>query len=231
MQTLHLEIAGKSTRVALYTLPRARPRSEPVQRTLTGPIGSRRLISGIRKSPADLSFDALRDSDPELDLAVAGTAIETDSVSTAYFERDAPEAGPVGDFKDVDIVYDALGVEKARRPHLKRSSNLDDLHPVKLTKRIPLAEALSNFVIKSTLQVAHVDGLTFDFLHTLARDLASKQEVAVLGAGAKGNLPLVLREGGSPYRAFLAGEVESAERYTLLLLISDQELKLPEARA
>lgn len=230
MLTLHLEYGGKSTRVSLYGLPRAQPRPEPVSRTSRGEIASRRIISGIRKAPANLSFDALRDGDPELDLQLAGMAIEPDSATTAYFDRSAPEQGPVGDFQDIDIVFDASGAEKARRPHLKRSSNLDDLHPVKVTKRLPLSEALSSFVIKSTLQVAHVDGLTFEFLQGIARDLASKQEVAVLGAGAKGNMPLVLREGGTPYRAFLAGQVEANDRYQLLLLVSDQELKQPEPR-
>ncbi|MBL8242817.1 MAG: hypothetical protein JNL89_01440, partial [Rhodanobacteraceae bacterium] len=73
----------------------------------------------------------------------------------------------------------------------------------------------------------HVDGLTFEFLRDLARDLAQKGEVAVLGAGPKGNLPLVIREAGSAYRAFLHGEVDG-DRYKLLLLLSDQELKLPD---
>jgi hypothetical protein len=60
--------------------------------------------------------------------------------------------------------------------------------------------------------------------------LAERSEVALLGAGPKGNLPLVLREHGSAYRAFLYGEVDQAGRYKLLLLLSDQELKLPEPK-
>ncbi len=87
---------------------------------------------------------------------------------------------------------------------------------------------LAAFAFKQTLQVAHVDGLTFEFLRDLARDLAQKNEVAIVGAGPKGNLPLVTREAGTAYRAFLHGEVDGTDRYKFLLLLSDQELKLPD---
>ena len=137
---------------------------------------------------------------------------------------------PIGDFADIDIVFGPDGEEKTRRPHLVRRPNLDELHPVKLGKRMPMAEALTGFAFKQMLQLAHTDGLSFEFLRDLAADLAQKQEVALLGAGPKGNLPLVLREHGSAYRAFLYGEVDDAGRYQLLLLLSDQELKLPAAK-
>ena len=58
--------------------------------------------------------------------------------------------------------------------------------------------------------------------------------MALVGAGPKGVGPLVLRDGGTPFRAFLYGEVEgngAQARYRLLLLLSDQELKRPAAPA
>ena len=58
--------------------------------------------------------------------------------------------------------------------------------------------------------------------------------MALLGAGPKGAAPLVLRDGGTPFRAFLYGEVEGSgkhARYRLLLLLSDQELKRPATPA
>lgn len=229
--TLHLEYAGRSARVALHGLPSARPKLNVRNATKTGEVGSRRLITGIRRDAKGLDFAALRDGDPELDLELAGQELDADSTSPAWFDPAAPEPRPIGDFADVDIVYDAFGVEKARRPHLVRHSNLNELHPVKLGKRLPAAEALTGFAYKQMLQLAHVDGLTFEFLRELARELAGKQEVAVLGAGPKGNAPLVLREAGSAYRAFLHGEIDAQGRYQLLLLLSDQELKLPEKPA
>jgi len=64
--------------------------------------------------------------------------------------------------------------------------------------------------------------------------LHEKQEVALLGAGPKGNQPLVVRDKGNPYRGFLYGEIGSGaqkDQYKLLLLLSDQELKRPASTA
>jgi len=73
----------------------------------------------------------------------------------------------------------------------------------------------------------HEDGLGHNFLQGLAEKLEKEKSVAVLGAGQKGNQPLVLRECGSPYRAFLFGESGKDGTYRLLILLSNQELKLP----
>lgn len=226
--TLHLEYAGRSARVALHGLPTASPRVDISSRTRCGEVQSRRLINGIRRKLPDLSYDALLDGDPELDLELAGEELAPDSTTPAWYDPNAADPKPIGDFADIDVVYDAKGQEKARRPHLVRHSNLNELHPIKLGKRLPALEALTGFAYKQSLQVAHVDGLTYEFLRELARDLAQKGEVAVLGGGPKGNQPLVLREAGSAYRAFLYGEVDAEGRYKLLLLLSDQELKRPD---
>ena len=76
--------------------------------------------------------------------------------------------------------------------------------------------------------------MTFDFLHGLAKSLQDSRSLALLGAGLKGAGPLVLRDGGTPFRAFLYGEAEGSgeeARYRLLLLLSDQELKRPTVSA
>ena len=210
---LHLEHSARSARVALHGLPLERPRQKTQNATAVGPVSTWRVVTGARKSDPSIGYDDLLEGDPEIDLALAGTEVDSDSATPAWFDPSAAEPRPIGDFADVDIVYDATGAEKTRRPHLVRRPNLNELHPVKVGKRLPIADALT-------------DGLTFEFLHDLAKDLADKGEVALLGAGPKGNLPLVLREHGTAYRAFLYGEVAEG-RYKLLLL-SDQELKLPE---
>jgi hypothetical protein len=229
MLDFHLELNGKSARVGLHGLPVAKPKVTIKYATGAGEISSRRMASGIRKT-AVVSFDSLRDGDPELDLGLAGMRIDADDTTPAYFDASADQPQPIGDFNDVDIVFDASGSEKARRPHLKRTANLNDVHPIKVTKRISQTEALSSFAPKQSLQVVHVDGLSFDFLRDFALDLIAKNEAAILGAGPKGNLPIVLRNHGTPYRGFLVALSANAEAYQLLLLLSDQELKLPEAK-
>lgn len=228
--TLHLEHGSRSARLSLLGLPTSKPRPKPVTRTPFGEIRSWRIANGVRKGAEGIDFAALRDGDPELDVELAGLEIDSDDCSPAWFDPNAAEPAPIGDFADVDIVFDASGSEKQRRPHLIRRPNLNELHPVKLGKRLPATEALTGFAYKQVLQLAHTDGLSFEFLRELARELAERKEVALLGAGPKGNLPLVLREHGSAYRAFLYGEVDGAGRYKLLLLLSDQELKLPEPK-
>lgn len=227
MLNLHLDVNGKSAHVGLHGLPAARPRRKTELRLPNGAaVVTARIAKGL-SGVVPTSIEAMRDADPELDLATAGTVFEAESLTPAWYDPANP-GKPVADFQMVDVIYDATGAEKTRRPHLVRTPNLDELHPVKLGKRLAVAEALSQFVIKQTLQLAHTDGLTFEFLKSIATELASKGEVAILGGGPKGNLPLVIRHGGSPYRAMLYGEIHPDGRYKLLLLLSDQELKLPE---
>jgi hypothetical protein len=227
MLNLHLDFNGKSAHVGLHGLPTARPRRKIELRLPGGAaVVTARVAKGLASGVVP-SLESLRDGDPEIDLHTAGLVFEAESLTPAWYDPAEPDK-PVADFRMVDVIHDASGAEKTRRPHLVRAANLDELHPVKLGKRLPLHEALSQFVIKQSLQLAHTDGLTFDFLKGIAEELSSKQEVAILGAGPKGNLPLVVRQGGAPYRALLHGEVHADGRYKLLLLLSDQELKLPE---
>jgi hypothetical protein len=160
--------------------------------------------------------------------------LDPESLSAAYIDPADPLRVPVANFTQTDIVYDATGQEKERRPHKTRKANIADIYPVKIGKRMPFQQALTQFVFKQTCQILHQDGVTMDFLCGIAKDLHEKQEVALLGAGAKGNQPLVIRDKGNPYRAFLYGEIgtgKESNQYKLLLLLSDQELKRPAATA
>ena len=71
--------------------------------------------------------------------------------------------------------------------------------------------------------------VTFDFLSGMARDLADKESVVLMGAGDGGKGPLIFQLNGSPYRGFLEGRVDG-ERYQLLLHLSNMELKRPAAK-
>ena len=48
------------------------------------------------------------------------------------------------------------------------------------------------------LQVVHINGLTYDFLFEMARELEQKDSLLLVGAGAKSNQPLVFQRGGTP---------------------------------
>ena len=79
-------------------------------------------------------------------------------------------------------------------------------------------------------QLVHVNGLTYDFLYEIAKELEAKQSLLLLGAGPKSNQPLILRRGAAAYRGFLEGRTRGSE-YLLLLHLSNIELKAPEAAA
>ena len=135
------------------------------------------------------------------------------------------------EFSEIEIVHTPQGEEKERRPRVVRDSNINDIHPIKFGKTFPMEKAFTSFVFRAVYQLVHDDGIGYEFLHGVARRLHQKKEVALLGAGPKGNAPLILRDKGSPHRAFLFGELgeeEESAKYRLLLLLSNQELKLPE---
>jgi hypothetical protein len=229
MDQIHIENLGKSAKVVLKRLPSTEPEPPIVEKTSVGPVAPLKVINGVNSTidTQSLTADKLVSGDPELALERAGLVLDPESLSTAYIEPADSARAPVANFTQTDIVYDAAGQEKERRPHLARKANIADIYPVKIGKRMPLQQALTQFVFKQTCQILHEDGVTMDFLFGIAKDLHDKQEVALLGAGAKGNQPLVIRDKGSPYRAFLYGEVNGDNQYKLLLLLSDQELKRP----
>ncbi|MEM9864601.1 MAG: hypothetical protein AAF938_23575 [Myxococcota bacterium] len=94
-------------------------------------------------------------------------------------------------------------------------------------RRVKAAVAVRRFVFGRTLALTHRDGLTYDYLYAMAKELAESKELVMMGAGDSGKDPLVLVSNGTPYRAFLEGRIDG-ERYQLLLHLSNMELKLPE---
>jgi hypothetical protein len=78
------------------------------------------------------------------------------------------------------------------------------------------------------MQLHHINGLTYDFLYGMARELEGKNCLMLVGAGPKSNQPLILRRGSTPYRGFLEGRTQG-DKYCLILHFSNMELKAPVA--
>jgi hypothetical protein len=192
-------------------------------RILKGTLATRLLAIGdwgsakTREPLADL----LIQGDPEIDLeAVGGFLRDTKCV---YVD---PAGKVVHAVTHQEIVKNPDGSEKLRRPHAVLSANL--ALPLRWSgKLIPRAEAARKFVFASKRQIRHVNGLTYDFLFAIARELERNDALLLVGAGPKGNQPLVLRRGAMPYRGFLEGRTR-ADEYLLLLHLSNLELKTPE---
>lgn len=167
---------------------------------------------------------ALIEGDPEIDLENTGRFL-TDT-SRVYVDKNC---GIVRNVRFMEIVKNADGSIREERPRKMADTNMSSDTPLMWSGvYIPKGTAVRKFVFSAKAQLHHVNGLTFDFLYAMAKELEERDSLMLLGAGPKSNQPLILRRGGTPYRGFLEGRTEG-DRYCLLLHFSNLELKLPKS--
>jgi len=166
----------------------------------------------------------LIDGDPEVDIEQVGRAIGATHTVFLSSEGEVIYAAP----EVVELIVGPDGQEKERRQPVDTPSNVNDELPVRWTgKTMPKSAAVRRFVFQRTLQLRHTDGLSYDYLFAMAKQLHDSGNVVLLGAGPKGKAPLILNVNGSPSRGFLEGRVLDG-KYMLLLHLSNMELKLPQ---
>ncbi|HST58401.1 MAG TPA: hypothetical protein VLK84_06935 [Longimicrobium sp.] len=223
MKTIHLSTEdGKNARVPLLRGRRLTPTTMKVT-ALGEEVVTKTVHRGNAHVPPEvLTTQALIEGDPEIDLANIGRIL-SDS-SRAY--RRPGGVTLEGNFQVVVTTYTANGDVKDRSVHTPRQANINETAPVRVGRRVPLAELFQRFVFHNQFYLGHEDGLQHDFLLDVARGLEAAGEAAMLGAGPKGTQPLVLTNGGTPTRAFLMGET-AGDKYRLLVLLTRQELKVP----
>ncbi|HEY2910143.1 MAG TPA: hypothetical protein VGI99_07850 [Gemmataceae bacterium] len=167
--------------------------------------------------------EALIDSDPEIDLEAAGSFLR--DTSRVYFNTDRKT---VFSITQLEIVRNPDGSEKARRPKKPPTPNVGAEQPLLWSgKFLPKSGVYNKFVMAGKMQLFHINGLTYDFLFGIAKELEAKNSLMLMGAGPKANQPIVLRRGSVPYRGFLEGRTKGDE-YCLLLHLSNMELKAPD---
>lgn len=180
---------------------------------------------------------ALIDGDPEIDIEMVGMRLgEGRRVYMEYDweDKDGKEV-KAGDGRIrhappsfIEVLSNPDGSERERRKPEEVEANINEELPLHWTgKKLPRAEAARRFVMTRTIQLFHQDGLTYDYLFAMAEELAKEDVLMLIGAGDKGNAPLIFQANGTPYRGFLEGRVEG-KSYKLLLHLSNLELKLPE---
>lgn len=198
------------------------------------PVTFRRFVAAsdtgtheaLQKAHGSDYAQALIDADPEVDIEAIGKPVE--GTSTVYLSSSGEvlRVAP----KIVEVLFGPDGAERERRDPVETPSNILDSTPVRWGKvRVKRADAVRRFAFTRTVQLVHIDGLTYDYLHGLAKKLDDADELVLLGAGAAGRDPLVFQVNGVPWRGFLEGRVDG-KRYQLLLRLSNLELKLPEAK-
>jgi hypothetical protein len=171
----------------------------------------------------DKVSELLLKSDPEVDVETYGRFLS--DTSRVYID---PDKKIVHKVQEWEIVRNPDGAERERRPRKVAAPNTSTETPLKWSgKLMKKSEVFNKFVFAAKLQIAHVNGLTFDFLYAMAKDLEEKQSLMLMGAGPKSNQPLVLQRGGTQYRGFLEGRTQG-DKYCLILHLSNMELKAPE---
>ena len=187
--------------------------------------GSGRLDEDLRSEHGDDYAKELVSSDVEVDFDNVGRFIEgTQSVLLSGDGEPLFFAPRV-----MEITFNPEGEETERREPVEVASTVNDAIPLRWTgKKMPKSEVVRNFAFRRSLQLQHVDGVTFDFLFSMAKELSDEDTMVLLGAGSSGKDPIVMQVNGSPYRGFLEGRVEG-DKYLLLLHLSNMELKRPTA--
>ncbi len=186
----------------------------------TMPYEIDRLIS-VAGTVSKLS-QLLVDGDPEIDLENTGRILR--ETARVYVDKDR---GIVRNVQFWEIVKNADGSVRERRPRKLADTNISSDTPLRWSGIfVPKEKAIRKFVFSSKAQIQHVNGLTYDFLFGMARDLEQRNSLMLLGAGPKSNQPLILRRGAVPYRGFLEGRTDG-DKYLLLLHFSNMELKTP----
>lgn len=185
--------------------------------------GEKGLHSALQAKLGDDYGQALVDGDPEIDLEKVGREIGSTNVVQLSASGEVLYAAP----QVVEVLLGPDGEEKERRAPLDTPANVNDELPIRWTGRqMPRADVVRRFLLSRSMQVQHVDGLSFDYLFAMAKQLHDADAMVLVGAGPKGRDPLVFQVNGSPYRGFLEGRVDG-ERYLLLLHLSNMELKRP----
>lgn len=229
-----IRITDEAQRDAKVALTPTRRR---VVRRTVGPDLSSVAMTSLVKVPEKLHYeqllaahggsdealaDALVAGDPEIDLELTGRKVgPTDRVWVR------PDGSIVYSGRVLQVVTNPDGSEKERKDFVDVEETVDESTPLPWSGRLfGLDEIVRRFVVARKLQLRHVDGLTYEFLHDLARTLQERRSVLFVGAGPGARRPLIFQKNGSPYRGFLEGRVDGA-RYRLVLHLSNMELKRP----
>ncbi len=202
-----------------------------------GPKGGASYTRKILKSTVDHDYDSLLvqakgdpeklakmliKSDIDVEMEVFGRFLF--NVSRVYIDADEKVTYRI---QQNEIIYTPEGKFKERRQRERAEANVDSEIPLSWTgKKIDKDEAIRRYLFSSKLQIIHINGLTYDFLYGMAKELHELNSLMLLGGGKKGKSPLVFRRGSTPYRGFLEGRIKG-DSYILLLHLSNAELKSP----
>lgn len=178
-------------------------------------------LTSLYKTPDEIA-NAIVDGDPDVDLETSGQFLW--NTSKVWLNQKEEMVFRVQQYEDIRDVEGKLVLTRDKRDD---EPNVDSDIALRWTGTlIKRSEAIRRFVFSRKLQIVHINGLTYDFLYSMAKELHDADGLMQIGAGKSGKKPLIFRRGSVPYRAFLEGRIDG-KRYVLLLHLSNMELKVP----
>ena len=144
-----------------------------------------------KKKKIEKVADSLVKEDLEVDMESFGMFLA--ETSRVYVSK----RGIVHLVEEFEVITDPDGEVRERRPRRKLPQNINSDVPLRWTgKFIKKEEAAAKFIFTNKRQLVHINGLTFDFLYEIAKELDERKSLLLVRGGEKGNEPLVLTRGG-----------------------------------
>jgi len=180
------------------------------------------LLGAYEDDPNKVA-NALVDGDPEVNLEMLGRYMN--QASRVYINSDQEI---VFQISKEEFVYNPKGEQVEAREPRYLESNINLEKPLLWSgKSFPIKDIYNKFVLTRKYQLMHTDGLTFDMLFDIAKELHDSKSMMLIGSG-KGTGPVIFQDGGTPFRVFLEGRIQD-DKYLLIMHLSNLELKpLPE---
>ncbi len=199
------------------------PKGKPVRTQKLLKTDIEHDLAALVKKKKDLNAvgKALVKDDPEIDLEHFGMTL-TDT-SRVYVSK----KGIIHLVDEWEVLKNSDGETRERRQRQKQSQNINSDIPLRWSgKFIKKEDAAHKFIFTHKRQLIHVNGLTYDFLYEMAKELHERNSLMLLRGGEKGDQPIIMTRGAKPYNAFLEGRIDG-DSYLLVLQLSNMELKRP----
>ena len=202
---------------------------EPLYNFKNKPVKSRKILinsnetsdESLKNKYKDKIADKILKEDIDVDIEYAGKFIGDLDRIFLNAKSEILYSPP----KIKDVFYNTKGEEIKKEDPKELMANIKNDSPaIKWTgKFFKREDVLKKFVITKSIQLKHVDGLTYEFLYDMAKTLDDKKSLVLLGGG-NGKDPLIFQTNGTPYRGFLDGRINK-KQYQLILRLSNMELK------
>ena len=124
----------------------------------------------------------LIEGDPEIDLEAFGSTLK--ETSRVFVD---PDGKIVHKVKQFEVIKNPDGTERERRPRKIAQPNASTETPLKWSgKLMKKKDVYNKFVFAGKRQIVHVNGLTYDFLFGMAKELEETQCLMLLARVPRG---------------------------------------------